>query len=243
MKKRSMTEVEVRNILSEMLLRSLRSRSEIKILNLILKYCDKTRDRSISRIYLKDLLATRANFDRVEFDLKKFSKDVLLNELLAFGPGDSIELKSRFAKYQTFICRKAKAYLKLISRLRTLAEGVHDELEDKVKIGVTLFNGGFFFECHEYLEEIWLTEKGRGKSFLKGLIHACVAFYHLEYENIRGMEKYLKRSSSRLKEFQPSYLGIDVRNFLSDIDKVLKVLEESKLKYKKEAIPTIKLID
>jgi predicted metal-dependent hydrolase len=237
-----MTEVEIRNILSEMLLRSLRSSSEIKILNLIVKYCNKTRDNSVNRIYFKDLLETRVNIDRAEFDLKKLSKDVLLKELLAFGPGDSIELKSKFAKYQAFICRKAKAYLKLISRLRTLAQRIDDELEDKLKIGVMLFNGGFFFECHEYLEEIWLKEKGREKPFLKGLIHACVAFYHLEYENIRGTGNYLKRSYSRLKEFQPTFLGIDVSRFLSDIDKALKVLEESKPKYINLSIPKIKLI-
>jgi predicted metal-dependent hydrolase len=242
MKKRSMTEVEVRNILSEMLLRSLRSSSEIKILNLILNYCNKTRDSSVNRIYFKDLLETRANIDRVEFDLKKLSKDVLLKEMLAFGPGDSIEIKSKFAKYHTFICRKAKAYLKLTSRLRTLAQRIDGELEDKLKIGVMLFNGGFLFECHEYLEEIWLKEKGREKSFLKGLIHACVAFYHLEYENIRGTENYLKRSYSRLKEFQPSYLGIDVRNFLSDIEESLASFAESKQKYINLSIPKIKLI-
>lgn len=243
MKKRSKTEVKIRNILSEILLHSLRGSDEITMLNLILKYCDNKRDRSTDMVYLKDLQEKGTNLGRLEFDRKRLFKDVLLKELFAFGSGDSIELKSKFAKYRTFICRKTKAYLKLISCLKTPPERIDDELEDKVRVGVMLFNGGFFFECHEYLEEIWLKEKGREKSFLKGLIHACVAFYHLEYENINGTENYLKRSYSRLKEFQPSYLGIDVRGFLSDIDNTLKGLEKSKLSYINLAIPKIKLIE
>jgi uncharacterized protein len=243
MKKRSKTEVEIRNILSELLLDSLKSASEIKILNLILKYCNKTRDHSINTIYLKNLLEKSANFDWVQFNWKHLSKDVHLKKLFVFGPGNSIKLKSRYAKYQTFICRKTNGYLKLISRLKAQTDKTEDKLEGKVKVGVMLFNCGFFFECHEYLEEIWLKEKGREKSFLKGLIHACVGLYHLEYENIKGTVKYLKGSSVKLKEFQPGFLGIDVRCFLSDIDKALKVLTESNSKYSIDAVPQIKLVD
>jgi predicted metal-dependent hydrolase len=223
-------------------LHSLGSSAEIKILNLILKYCNKARDHSIDRIYMEDLLENRAKSGWVEFNRKHLSKDVYLKRLFVFGPGNSIKLRSRYAKYQASICRKTKAYLKLIYRLKALTEKTDDELQDKVKVGVMLFNNGFFFECHEYLEEIWLKEKGREKSFLKGLIHACVAFYHLEYENIKGTVNYLKRSSSRLKVFQPTFLGIDVGRFLSDIDKTLEVLEKSRPKYANVAIPKLKLI-
>lgn len=243
MRKRSKTEVDIRNILSEMLLHSLRSSTKVNILNLILKYCNKTPEGAINRIYMKDLLKKKANLDWVEFNWKHLSKDVHLKRLFVFGQGDSIKLKSRYAKYQTFISRKTRAYLKFISRMRSGTERFHHKLEDKVKVGVMLFNNGFFFECHEYLEEIWLKEKGWEKSFLKGLIHACVAFYHLEYENIKGTVKYLKRSSARLNEFQPGFLGMDVGRFLSDIDKASKVLEESDSKYSIDHAPTIKLID
>jgi uncharacterized protein len=243
MKKRSKTEVEIRNILSEILLNSLRSTTKVDILNLIIKYCRRASVQSINRISFKDLPENKENLDWVEFNWKHLSKDVHLKGLFVFRPGNSIELKSRYAKNQTFICRKAKDYLKFISPLKTGAERIYDQIEDKVKVGAMLFNKGFFFECHEFLEEIWLKETGREKSFLKGLIHACVAFYHLEYENIKGTAEYLKRSYSRLKEFQPSFLGVDVSRFVSDIDKVLKVLYESKSTYVRKAIPTIKLID
>ncbi|MGB7292244.1 MAG: DUF309 domain-containing protein [Thermodesulfobacteriota bacterium] len=243
MKKRSKTEVDIRNILSEILLHSLRSSTKVNVLNLILKYCNKTSEEVINRIYMKDLLKKKANLDWVEFNWEHLSKDVHLKRLFVFGLGDSIKLKSRYAKYQTFICPKTIAYLKLISRLKAWTEKTDDELEGKVKVGVMLFNSGFFFECHEYLEEIWSKEKGREKSFLKGLIHGCVAFYHLEYENIKGTVNYLKRSYAKLKEFQPGFLGMDVGRFLSDIDKASKVLEESDSKYSIDDAPTIKLID
>ncbi|HEX9666075.1 MAG TPA: DUF309 domain-containing protein, partial [Thermodesulfobacteriota bacterium] len=243
MKKRSKTEVEIRNILSEILLHSLRSRTKVNILNLIIKYCGKASDHTIDRIYLKDLLEKKANSDWVGFNWKHLSKDDHLKSLFVFSSGDSLKLKSRYVKYQTFICRKTKAYLKFLSRVKSRTERFEDKLQDRVKVAVMLFNNGFFFECHEYLEKIWLKEKGREKSFLKGLIHACVAFYHLEYENIKGTVNYLKRSYSRLKEFEPGFLGIDVGRFLSDIDKVLKVFEVSKPKYINVAIPKIRSPD
>lgn len=243
MKKRSKTEVEIRNILSETLLHSLRSSTKVNILNLILKYCNKTSHHSVNAVYLKDLLERTAILDRVEFNFKHVSKDDHLKRLFVFGPGNSIKLKGRYAEHQTFICRKAKAYLKVISRMKSGSERFDDKLQDKVRVGVMLFNHGFFFECHEFLEEIWLNEKGREKSFLKGLIHACVAFYHLEYENIKGAVKYLKGSSVKLKEFQPNFLGVDVSNFLSDIERNLRSFEKSKPKRMKLAIPKIKLID
>ncbi len=243
MKKRSKTEVEIRNILSETLLHSLRSSTKVNILNLILKYCNKTSHHSVNAVYLKDLLERTAILDRVEFNFKHVSKDDHLKRLFVFGPGNSIKLKGRYAEHQTFICRKTKAYLKVISRMKSGSERFDDKLQDKVRVGVMLFNHGFFFECHEFLEGIWLNERGREKSFLKGLIHACVAFYHLEYENIKGTAKYLKGSSVKLKEFQPNFLGIDVSKLLSDIDKALKVFGEPELRYAVDDIPAIKLIE
>ena len=229
--------------MSGLLLCSLRSATEIEFLNLILKYCNKTRDHFINTIYLRNLLEKSATSDWVHFNWKHLSKDAHLKRLFLFGPGNSIKLKGRYAEHRTFICRKTKAYLKVISLMKSGSERFDDKLQDKVRVGVMLFNHGFFFECHEFLEEIWLKEKGREKAFLKGLIHACVAFYHLEYENIKGTVSYLKKSSSILKEFQPSFFGIDVRYFLSDIEKVLKVFAEPELRYAVDDIPAIKLIE
>ncbi len=243
MRKRSKTEVEIRNILSEMLLHSLRSSTNVDKLKVINKYCGKASGRAINRIYLKDLVEKKTSLDRAEISWRKLSNDVLVKRLFVSGPGNSIKLKSRYVKYLRFICRKTSRYLNLISCLKTRDEGIQHKLAGKVEVGVMLFNNGFFFECHEYLEEIWLKEKGRKKSFLKGLIHGCVAFYHLEYENIKGTVNYLKRSSARLKEFQPNFLGVDVSSFLLDIDKALKVLTESNSKSSIDAVPRIKPVD
>jgi predicted metal-dependent hydrolase len=243
MRKRSKTEIEIRNILSETLLHSLRSGTKSDNLNVINKYCGKASNRAIDGIYLKDLVEKKTSLDRAGIYWKRISDDVLLKKLFASGPGDSIVLQGKFAKYQTFICRKTKAYLKLISRLNNRSERLNDKLESKVIVGVMLFNNGFFFECHEYLEEIWLKERGRAKSFLKGFIHTCVAFYHFEYQNIKGTVNYLKRSSGRLIEFQPNFLGVDVGNLLSEIEGYLKSFEESKPQHINLAIPKIKLIE
>ena len=44
--------------------------------------------------------------------------------------------------------------------------------------GIALFNRGEYFDCHEVLEEVWTSERGRRRLFLQSLIHVAVGFYH-----------------------------------------------------------------
>lgn len=220
MRKRTKTEVEIRNILSEMLLRSLSAGTGADTLNLVLGYCGKA---SAGVAY------------------SAYQRNPLLKELFVLKPGKALELKGKYAEYETFICRKAGDYLKFLSRVKSPTEGLLGEIQNGVGVAVMLFNEGFFFECHELLEDIWSSGHGREKGFLKGLIHTCVAFYHLEYENARGAVGYMRRSYFGLEEFRPRFLGIDVSRLLSDIDKAVKVLEKSKPRYINPEIPKIRL--
>ena len=49
-----------------------------------------------------------------------------------------------------------------------------------------LFNGGLFFECHEYLEDLWRRALDHDKGFYQGIIHVAAAFYHYEKDNLHG---------------------------------------------------------
>jgi hypothetical protein len=160
--------------------------------------------------------------------------------------GNYIKIKSRFERHLRRICIKSRQYWNFVSSLYSNEGGFKSGIEGEVKKAVLLFNEGFYFECHEFLEEVWRKEKGREKEFLKGLIHAAVAFYHLEYENYKGTINYLRRSYKRLKEFEPVFLGVDIKNFLAELESYLKYLEKSgaySLEFSKSAIPRIRLVE
>jgi len=78
------------------------------------------------------------------------------------------------------------------------------------------------------------------------LIHAAVAFYHLEYENYKGTINYLRRSYKRLKEFEPVFLGVDIKTLLTNLDNFISYLEKSDThndEFLRSKIPRIRLVE
>jgi len=242
MRRRSKIEVEIRNILSEELLALLRDREASSLLYLLFRFCECIKEHGRNRIRLNDLLQHRANIFRLRPNWEKLSMGPNFRTIFEIDSGNYIQINSRFERHLSNICIKSRLYWNFISSLYSKEEIFKAGIEGEIKKGVLLFNEGFYFECHEFLEEIWRKERGREKEFLKGLIHAAVAFYHLEYENYKGTINYLRRSYKRLKEFEPVFLGVDIRAFLLDIDNFLKSFEKSGSGNLKEAIPKIRMV-
>ena len=61
-------------------------------------------------------------------------------------------------------------------------------VEERVALdkGVSEFNEGYFFECHDTLEDLWTGLRGPSRDFFQGLIQVSVAFYHLTSRNLAG---------------------------------------------------------
>ena len=246
MRKRSKLEVEIRNILSEELLASLRNREASSLLYLFFRFCEIIKKHGKNRIRLNDLLRPRANIFRLQSNWEKLSKGPNFRTIFEMDSGNYIQINSRFERHLGVICNKSRLYWDFMSSLFFKKEAFKGGIEGEIKKGVLLFNEGFYFECHEFLEEVWRKEKGREKEFLKGLIHVAVAFYHLEYENYKGTINYLRRSYRRLKEFEPLFLRVDIKTFLADVEIYLKYLEKSgaySLEFSKSAIPRIRLVE
>jgi predicted metal-dependent hydrolase len=85
-------------------------------------------------------------------------------------------------------------------------------LEDREAIlrGVEQFNRGFYFECHDTLEEVWNGLRGEPRDFFQGLIQVSVAFYHLSGGNLVGAESLLQRALKRLSRYPDSCYGFDL---------------------------------
>jgi len=246
MRRRSKIEVEIRNILSEVLILSLKTSENSALLYLITKFCLLKEKKGRKRIKLMELLDYQETIDWLQPAWKKVLVELSSFSIFKTDSENYIQINSRFERHLGVICNKSRLYWNFVSGLYSKKEAFKGGIEGEIKKGVLLFNEGFYFECHEFLEELWRKEKGREKEFLKGLIHAAVAFYHLEYENYKGTINYLRRSYRRLKEFEPLFLRVDIKTFLADVEIYLKYLEKSgkhNLKLLKNAIPRIRLIE
>ena len=76
--------------------------------------------------------------------------------------------------------------------------------------GVDEFNRGYFFECHDTLEEMWTGLRGPARDFFQGLIQVSVAFYHLDNGNRAGAASMLQRALKRFAAYPDRYFGFDL---------------------------------
>ncbi len=76
--------------------------------------------------------------------------------------------------------------------------------------GVREFNTGYFFECHDTLEELWAGVRGDGRDFFQGLIQTAVAFYHLGRGNSEGALSMLQRALARFEKYPDRYFSFDL---------------------------------
>ena len=83
--------------------------------------------------------------------------------------------------------------------------------------GVGQFNDGYFFECHDTLEEVWGGVRGPARDFLQGLIQVSVGFYHLTGDNPVGAASMFERALKRLAKYPDRYWGFDLAAHRSEV--------------------------
>jgi len=105
------------------------------------------------------------------------------------------------------------------------------------------FNDGYYFESHETLEDLWLITPWPERRFLQGVIQLAAAFVHVARGEYPGTVRLLDASAKKLREFAPSFLGVDVASLLESIGRSrdgLTALGEARLSEFDEAhVPRI----
>ena len=86
--------------------------------------------------------------------------------------------------------------------------GPHER--DAFDRGVAEFNAGYYFECHDTLEDMWAGVRGPARDFFQGLIQVSVAFYHLGNGNLAGAESMSRRALKRFERYPDQYFGFDL---------------------------------
>ena len=94
-----------------------------------------------------------------------------------------------------------------------------------LKLAVTQFNKGQYWECHETLEEIWISTEYPLRLFYHGLIKAAVGLLHLERHNPMGARLKLRDAEFTLAPFVPNMMGIDIAKLLEDIKLCLELID------------------
>jgi len=71
--------------------------------------------------------------------------------------------------------------------------------------GISELNSGFFFECHDTLEDLWAGVRGPSRDFFQGLIQVAVGCYHLTRDNPTGARRLFERAMGRLEAYPDAY--------------------------------------
>ncbi len=110
--------------------------------------------------------------------------------------------------------------------------------------GIGEFNGGEFFECHEYLEDAWREESRQIRFLYQGILQVGVGFYHLKNGNWRGATGLLRSGIERLRDFEPEERGVDVSHLVRACEKCLAELEslgrEKVDKFDRSMVPKVR---
>jgi hypothetical protein len=93
--------------------------------------------------------------------------------------------------------------------------------------GIELFNEHEFFEAHEVWEDIWHMAYGLKHEFYQGMIQCAVALEHYNRSNPRGVVSLYRSYQTKFVRVPPTFMGLDVKSFLSKMHEVLKPVVEA----------------
>ena len=90
------------------------------------------------------------------------------------------------------------------------------------------FNRGLYFEAHDVLEELWLTDKqSPNHSFYKGLIQFAGAFVHLQKNRLRPSAALFKLARANMQKYPNVHEELDIKCLIELIADWLGWLESS----------------
>ena len=132
-----------------------------------------------------------------------------------------IALSAPFRPFAPYLSRQAarvRVALRLLGSFHSLAVPV------EIRRAAALFNAGLYFECHEYLEDIWRASAGPERAFYHGLVQAAAGLYHFEKGNVHGTQILLGKAIAKLEPYAPAYREVDVAALLTGLRGVLSRL-------------------
>lgn len=122
-------------------------------------------------------------------------------------------LPTGFQPYFPYMHRQVRRLAEVLRRL-----AAHRPIGGRagaLRRGAALFNGGLFFECHEYFEDIWRAAPEADKGFYQGIILVAAGFYHFEKGNLHGARAKLTSGIEKLRRYPSSARGVRLDRWLA----------------------------
>jgi len=144
----------------------------------------------------------------------------------AFGPAeglfdltdDGVALRAEFRSHFAYMDRQTH---RLQAALRTLRVGARAGRRGPdatvMRRAAALFNHGLFFECHEFLEDVWRAAPAAERGFYHGVILIAAAFYHHEKGNLHGTRVKLKQGIAYLQPYLPRAHGVRLDRWMHSL--------------------------
>jgi len=111
--------------------------------------------------------------------------------------------------------------------------------------GIKIFNDGDYFAAHDFFEDLWHSAESKNRNFFQGLTQLSVSCFHFVSGNFSGSLSQLEKAKTKLLQYLPDYMEINLTQLLSDInifETEIKIQLNTKTKTVNYAIiPVIKL--
>ncbi|MEM1179785.1 MAG: DUF309 domain-containing protein [Acidobacteriota bacterium] len=104
-----------------------------------------------------------------------------------------------------------------------LSAKAREELIDR---GVSLFNAGRFYDCHDAWETVWRSTTPEPRDLWRGLIQVAVGFYHFRTRRRPDVAvRVLRKGAGRVRPFTPETEGFDLESLLGTVEVWIACLE------------------
>jgi hypothetical protein len=131
--------------------------------------------------------------------------------LFTVPDADTVSLDPPFRPHLPYLRRQAA---RTVVAVRLLRASHRPGIPGQIWRAAALFNAGLFFECHEYLEDVWRETAGADRAFYHGLVQAAAGCYHYEKGNAHGARALLGKAAAKLEPYGPAHLDVDVAAFV-----------------------------
>ena len=228
----SIRSVELRDRLSELLKEALRTESRAAPLYLLRAFGRMAGVQAQAEISGDALVdAAERAFDEVGIGI---AAPETLDELLAarllrslvhggeqarLAPGEELQAELSAATH------RIEAYCRALERLSRRPLRSAGPVERALEEAACLFDEGLFFEVHEVLEAVWLTQGEGVRPLLQGLIQIAVGFHHLENNNPRGSLSLLREGVEKVKGYGPDRSSLELDQFLAQVERARRSIE------------------
>lgn len=246
--------VELRDRLSELLKEALRTEKGAALLYLLRSFSGVTKGQGRAEVS-RDTLVEAAERAFREIRIGVAAPEAL-GELLAarllrsltqedeqarLAPGEELQAELSAATH------RIEAYCRALEMLSRRPCRSPHPVERALEEAACLFNESLFFEVHEVLEAVWLTEGEGVRLLLQGLIQIAVGFHHLENNNPRGALSLLTEGVEKVKGYGSDRSGLELDRFLAQVESARRSIEslgeEAFARFDRQMIPQMRLLE